>query len=100
MFFGWGKKNISKALPNKQVVILNYRYFNLMFIFSLAFGYKYSIATPSDKGWHYKDITAEEAQRLMAGEVLQPNWWIRYSLFIALAGIALTIVTGVLTSGS
>lgn len=91
-FFGWGKRNITKAISEKEALVLNYSYFDIFFVFSVAFSYKYVLATLSEQGWHHKPITKEEVDALLKGEKFQPNWWWRYSLFGLLGVVALFVI--------
>lgn len=92
-FFGWGKRNVTRVLPNQDVLILNYAHFNIFFVFSVAFNYTYTLATKSEQGWHHKAITKEEAKQLLNGEELKPHWWWRFSLLLfPVVVIALIII--------
>jgi len=33
----------------------------------------------SDKGWHHKPMSKEEAEAVLKGQELKPHWWWRYS---------------------
>lgn len=94
MFFGWGRKNLTKQLSQNKAIILNYGYFHIFFVFTVTFGYKYIEATLSDKGWHHQPISEEEASALLNGQELKPHWWWRYSL----AGVAAFVPVMILVS--
>lgn len=97
MFFGWGKRNKTKTLPNNTVLILTYRHFNLFFFFSITFDYQYSLATPSGQGIHYQPLTKEAAQKLLpAGEDLLPHIWWRYSLLLLVIAVTILIFSTVI----
>jgi hypothetical protein len=78
--FGWGRKNLTKQIAQNKAIILNYGYFHIFFVFTFTFGYKYIEATLSDKGWHHKPMSKEEADAVLKGQELKPHWWWRYSL--------------------
>jgi hypothetical protein len=93
--FGWGKRNISKAISEKKAVVLSYSYFSLFFVFTVTFRYRYNLATLAEEGWHHKAISDEEAAELMGGSKFVPHWWWRFSL----AGlVALIVIIALISS--
>lgn len=80
IFWGWGRKTISRALDGSTAVTRVYRYLHVFFIFSFAWGGQYLLATLTDAGWAQRSVTKEEALSLMGGDDLQPPLWRRYSL--------------------
>ena len=96
-FFGWGKRSKERRVSDKKSVILVYSYFDVFFVFSLAFSYHYQVATLRKEGWHVKDIPKEEATKLLGGEEFIPHWWWRFGLliFIACAFILAAILSSV-----
>ena len=98
MFFGGGRKNKNKPISADKSVVLNYRYAHIMFVFTLAFGFKYIIATRSSDGWHYKNAPKDEIIRLYGVTALpELNFWQRFSLpaafVVILTGIILFSMT-------
>lgn len=91
LFFGWGRKNIDRKISETQAILLSYRYFHLLFIFSATFSYTYKTATLSNDGWHYKDIAKDEALAQLGGQELKPNLWQRFSLL----GFAVSFAIGI-----
>lgn len=97
MFFGWGQSKLQKPIANDRAVILQYRYFALMFVFSFTFGYSYLLATHSADGWHYKALPKEQARQLLGGKELRPTIWRRFGLPITLVAIfVINLFTGFL----
>lgn len=94
VFWGWGRKSINTKVSPEQAVVLAYRYFHLMFVFSVAFGYSYAVASWTPQGWATRPVTEQEARHLLGGEQLRPHPWWRFSLPAAIVAIALV---GVIT---
>lgn len=42
-----------------------------------------------------KKLVKEEALRLTGGDELMPNFWVRYSIYLAIAGITLAIMISI-----
>lgn len=96
MFWGWGTATRQKKLSDTQVVYNKYRYFQFIFMFRTTWNYNYILSTLTTDGWAHKDITKEEAVKLTGGDELMPNLWARYSLYLAILGIGLAILTSIL----
>ncbi|MEI2731580.1 MAG: hypothetical protein V9G08_06180 [Dermatophilaceae bacterium] len=79
-------------------MILTYRYFHLMFAFTMTHGYTYLLATLTDQGWATRPISTPEAQQILGAQPLAPSTWKRFSLFGLLGVIALLVAFSVLTS--
>ncbi|MFD1716221.1 hypothetical protein [Georgenia deserti] len=92
IFWGWGSRSLNRQVSPQHVVIRTYRYFALMFIFSVAFKYRYELATATPQGWATRPVSDEEALQALGGEHLMPNLWRRFSLWLLLAGIVGAIV--------
>ncbi|MGN6161967.1 MAG: hypothetical protein ACTHOG_09735 [Marmoricola sp.] len=90
MFFlwGWGRRALTRQLDATSAVIRSYRYAHLFFIFTLAWGGEYFLATHTDAGWARRPIAKDEALHLLGGTPLQPNLWKRFSLVLAVALVA------------
>lgn len=98
MFWGWGSTARQKKISETQIVYNRYKYFHMMFINRVTWGYIYILSTLNQDGWSQKEITKEEAVRLMSGDELMPNWWARYSLYGLLATIFLVVVWSLVAS--
>lgn len=98
MFWGWGSTARQKKISDTQVVYNRYRYFHLVFINRVTWGYTYLLSTLNQDGWSQKEISKEEAMRLTGGDELMPNWWARYSIYLSLAAIPLLIVISIFSS--
>ncbi len=98
MFWGWGSSARQKKISETQVVYNRYRYFHLMFVSRVTWGYTYILSTLGADGWSHKEIPKDEALRLTGGDELMPNWWARYSLYAGLICIAIVVVSAILTS--
>ncbi len=95
MFWGWGSTARQKKLSDTQVVYNRYKYFHLMFINRVTWGYTYILSTLNADGWSQKEMSRDEALKLTGGDELMPNWWARYSLYLALAAVFLIIVIAI-----
>jgi hypothetical protein len=80
IFWGWGRKTISRALDANTAVIRVYRYVHVFFIFSVAWGGQYLLSTLTESGWAQRPVSKGEAMSLMGGEELQPPLWRRFGL--------------------
>ncbi len=98
MFWGWGTAARQKKISDTQVVYNRYKYFHLIFINRLTWGYTYVLSTLNTDGWSQKEISKDEALKLTDGDELLPNWWARYSLYLAMVAILLLIVTSMFSS--
>ena len=92
IFWGWGRKSISRQLDANTAVTRIYHYLHLFFIFSVAWGGQYVLATATEAGWAQRPISKEEAQQLLGGEDLQPPLWRRFGLPVAVAVVLLIAV--------
>ena len=92
LFWGYGGSTANRQISPTQAVVLAYRYFHLMFIFTVTFRYSYLLATLTEQGWAHRKITQEEALGLLGGQSLTPSWWKRYSLWVLLGAIVALVV--------
>lgn len=83
IFWGWGRRSITKQLDASNAVIRTYRYAHIFFLFTLTWGGAYSLATLTEAGWAQRPIAKEDAKQLLGGQDLQPNLWKRFSLPLA-----------------
>ena len=98
LFWGWGRASVNRQVSPQHAVILTYRYFHLMFAFTMTYGYTYLLATLTDQGWATRPISTPEAQQILGAQPLAPSTWKRFSLFGLLGVIALLVAFSVLTS--
>jgi hypothetical protein len=98
IFFGWGRKNVSRQVSPSQALVLNYGYFHFFWLFQVAFGYRYALATATDQGWATRPLSAEEVAASGADREVTVAWWWRWGLFVGLGALALTIVVSVVIS--
>jgi hypothetical protein len=87
MFWGWGRKSIMRQLDANTAVQRSYRYLHLMFLFTVAWGYDYSIATLTPQGWAQRPLARQDAVQILGGQDLEPGVWQRFSLVIGLAAL-------------
>lgn len=80
IIFGWGGKNKEVVIDQARRVIVFYRYFHIMFIFTVAWGAKYVLAQWTEQGWASAEIMREEATMLNQGITPDIHWWWKYSL--------------------
>lgn len=93
MFFGGGRKNKNKPISADKSVVLNYRSAHIMFLFTVAFGFRYIVATRSKDGWHYKNVSKDEIIRAYGATALpELSFWQRFSLPAAFAAILTGII--------
>ena len=91
LFWGWGGKSINRQVSPGQAVVLSYRYFHLMFVFTAAFRYRYLLATATEQGWATRPVTEPEALAMLDGQELRPSMWQRYSIWLVPLVIALIL---------
>jgi hypothetical protein len=96
IFFGWGRKNVSRQVSEAQAVVLSYGYFHLFWLFRIAFGFRYQLAT--EHGWATRPLSPEEVATSGVDRELTVGWWWRRGLLVALGVLAVTIAVGVSTS--
>ena len=94
LFWGWGRKNMTRQISPQQAVLLTYRYLHLMFVFTTTWGYSYAVATATDQGWATRVISDAEALQMLGGEELRPNPWKRFSIFLLLGAVLPVVVIG------
>lgn len=92
LFWGWGRKHVERKVSDTQTVVLNYRYFSVMFLFTAAFGYKFLLATLTDHGWATAQLSRSDADLMLNGQPLQPTLWARFSLLAGIIVVALVIL--------
>ena len=99
LFWSWGRRSLNHQVSPEHVVVRTYGYFALMFVFSLAFGYRYELATATPQGWLTRPLADEQAQQMLGGEHLMPNLWRRFSLLLLPVGIAAGVIGSALAGG-
>ncbi len=98
IFFGWGRKNVSRQVSENQALILSYGYFHVFWLFRVAYGLRYAVATLTEAGWATRPMSAEEAAATGADQAVTLSWWTRWGLLVALGALALFIVVSVTVS--
>jgi hypothetical protein len=98
IFFGWGRKNVSRQVGDAQAVVLSYGYFHLFWLFRVAFGFRYQLATATEHGWATRPLSSEEVAASGVDREITVGWWWRWGLLVALGVLAVTIAVGVSTS--
>jgi hypothetical protein len=93
IFWGWGRRSITKQLDQSNAVIRTYRYAHIFFFFTLTWGGAYSLATLTEAGWAQRPISKEDAKQLLGGKDLQPNLWKRFSLVLGAAVVAVIAIS-------
>jgi hypothetical protein len=94
LFWGWGRKNITRQISPQQAVLLTYRYLHLMFVFTTTWGYTYAVATATEQGWATRAASDAEALQLLGGDELRPSVWKRFSIFVLLGAVLVAVVIG------
>lgn len=92
IIFGFGRRNREHVVSDAQRVLVNYRYFHIFWLFSLAFGSRYALATLTEAGWATKSISEAEAAELAGGRAPQPAFWAQWSLALALGVVAVIVL--------
>ncbi|WP_066582573.1 hypothetical protein [Cellulomonas timonensis] len=87
IFFGWGRKNKTQQIDARQALILSFNYFHLFWLFRVAFGLNYSVATLTDDGWATRRLSPAEVEAGGAATALTLHWWWRFGLLIGIAAI-------------
>jgi hypothetical protein len=95
IFFGWGRKNVSRQVSENQALVLSYGYFHVFWLFQVAFGLRYAVATLTEAGWATRPMSAEEAAATGADQVVTLGWWTRWGLLAVLGAIVLAVVVSV-----
>lgn len=92
LFWGWGRKSLQRQVSPETTVVRSYRYLHLMFFFTVTWGYDYAIATLTPVGWATRPAPPLEARAMLNGEDLEPNFWKRDSLVLALAVVVVLLI--------
>lgn len=87
IFWGWGGKNKTQELGPGQALVLSYRYCHVFFLFQLAWGFTYSVATLTEHGWLTRPLTQQEADSLDASRRLSVHWWWRWGFVVFFAAL-------------
>ena len=96
IFFGWGRKSLRQQLAPDQVLVLQYRYFHLFWVFRVAWGLRYSLATLSPQyGWAVRPLTESEIAYRDPSTLLDLHWWWRWGLLV---GLVLVLVVTMVAS--
>jgi len=96
IFYGWGSKDMSLPFGDGTTLVLDYRYFHIMWVLSISFGFRYSwfFATPS--GPMRRPLTPEEVIQFDVRNRLHPAWWWRYGLWVFLGAVVLFLAIAIL----
>ncbi|GAB2969059.1 hypothetical protein [Nocardioides montaniterrae] len=89
IFYGWGRKSITKQIDAGTAVVRMYRYAHLFWVLSFTWGGSYQLATATESGWAHRAITAEQAAEVLGGHQLEPNLWKRFSLPVVIGLLVL-----------
>jgi hypothetical protein len=92
IFYGFGPKEKRLQLDAEHILILNYSHFHLFFIFMIAWGQRYSLATLTPTGWAVRSLSDQEAVQLQAKERLSLNLWQQWGLLLTLGILAAVAV--------
>lgn len=98
IFFGWGRKNVSRQVSPTQALVLSYGYFHLFWLFRVAFGFRYALATATEQGWATRPMSPEEVTATGADQDLTVGWWWRWGLLVLLAGLVSSITVSIILS--
>jgi len=93
MFVGWGgKQQIWRMSPTAQV-LMNYRYYHMMWVIWLAHHITYQWLFTTPQGMMTRPVTPEEMVQYQINDHLKINWWLHYSLFLFLGVVGVFCVT-------
>lgn len=98
IFFGWGRKASTAQLDPQRALVLSYGYFHLFWLFRVAFGRQWQLATLTEAGWATRPLSAEEVTALGAEQRLRVGWWWQWGLLVALGALAVVLTIGSLSS--
>lgn len=98
IFFGWGRRNQTQQVGPQQALVLSYGYFHVFWLFRVAYGLRYAVATATDQGWATRPLSPEEVAATGADRAITLHWWWRCGLLIALGALAFVIVLSVVVS--
>jgi hypothetical protein len=68
-----------------------------MFLFTMAFNYKFLLATLTEHGWATAEMSRPDADRMLNGQSLEPNLWVRFSLLGGLIVLVLLFFASLLS---
>ncbi|GAA4419338.1 hypothetical protein GCM10023169_09900 [Georgenia halophila] len=98
IFWSWGRRSLNRQVSPDHVVVLTYGYFTLMFIFSVAYRYRYQLATATPQGWAARSVSDDEALQMLGTRPLVPNLWRRFSIFLIPIGVAVAVLVSTAVS--
>lgn len=98
IIFGWGSRRRQHPLDQANQIILTYRIVHLLWLFTIAFKFRYSLATSTESGWAVRDISEEEAAAMCGGTAPKPAFWWRWSLLAFPAVGVLSAVIGLIAA--
>lgn len=98
IFFGWGRKSLSRQVSPQQALILSYGYFHLFWLFRISYGFRYAVATATEAGWATRPMSAEEAAATGADREIVLSWWWRWGLLVALGVVVVVTVSSIVLS--
>lgn len=98
IFFGWGRKAKETVVGPESRLLMTYHYFHVFWLFSIAWGKQYQLATFTEHGWAVGAIAPEHAAQLAGGVAPEIHPWRRFSLLGALGLMVLLVAWGVSTS--
>ncbi len=94
IFFGWGRKNVTRQVSPEQALILSYGYFHLFWLFRISYGFRYAVATATEAGWATRPMSIEEARATGADQAVTISWWWRWGLLVGLGVLVVAITLG------
>lgn len=100
IFWGWGRRSITRQLDASNAVIRTYRYAHIFFFFTLAWGGEYALATLTESGWARRPIAKEDARALLGGKDLNPHPWKRFSLILAVVVVGVIGISSAVARSS
>jgi hypothetical protein len=92
IFFGGGTRSARRQLTPEQVLVLEWRYVQLFWVFQIGWGARYSLATLSPYGWAVRPLTESEMAHLDPTTLLDVHWWWRWGLVIGLAAVLVVLL--------
>ncbi len=98
IFFGWGRKSMTRQVGPQQALILSYGYFHLFWLFRISYGFRYAVATATEAGWATRPMSAEEAAATGADNEIVLGWWWRWGLLAGLGALVAVVIVSVVLS--
>ena len=93
MFIDWGVKAQVWNMAGGAQVVLTYRYYQILWVFSLARHINYEWIFPTPDGPVTRPVMRPEIAQYKINDHLSLNWWSHYSLLVLIAAVAVYVIT-------